>query len=105
MKRGLLRAIFSVSVSLSHGFMRVCYANIAERIEVLLGVETLQDLRNIVLDEDPNFTHGFDAAFAKLLWPLVILSLCTLQHAIYLTQLERATAGDEDSSRAHLAVP
>jgi len=27
--------------------------------------------RNIVLERDPNFCHGFDAAFAKLFWPLV----------------------------------
>jgi len=41
------------------------YANTAERIEVLLGVET------IALDVSPNFPHGFDAIFAKLLFPLV----------------------------------
>jgi len=57
-----------VSVSsLSRGFT----ANTAERIEVLLGVETFGDPRHIVLDGSPDFSHGFDAAFAKLLWPLV----------------------------------
>jgi len=44
-----------------------------ERIEVLLGVEILEDLRNIVLDGNPgpDFLHGFDAAFAKFLRLLV----------------------------------
>jgi len=36
----------------------------AERIEVLLGVETLGD------DGNPDFPHRFDMAFAKLLWLL-----------------------------------
>jgi len=43
----------------------------AERIEVLLGLETLGDLRNIVLDGGSDFPHRFDATFTKLLWPLV----------------------------------
>jgi len=43
----------------------------AEQIEVLLGVETLVDRRNIVLDGIPDFPHRFDADFTKLLWPLV----------------------------------
>jgi len=30
-----------------------------------VGLETLGDPRNIVLDGDPDFLHGFDAAFAK----------------------------------------
>jgi len=49
-------------------------ANPAERIEVLLWVETLRDPRNIVLDGNPNFPHRFDAA---LLWPVV---LTTIRH-------------------------
>jgi len=32
-------------------------------------VETLG--RPLVLDRSPDFLHEFDAAFAKLLWPLV----------------------------------
>jgi len=44
-------------------------ANMAERIEVLLVVETLGDLGNIVLDVSPDSTHGLP----KLLWPLVRL--------------------------------
>jgi len=56
---------------LSHD-LRHCCANMAEWIEVLLGVKTLVDPRNTVSDASPNFPHGFDAAFTKLLWPLVI---------------------------------
>jgi len=62
----------------------VCHAHsrsfaAAIRIEVLLRVETLGDTRNIVLDESPDFPHGFGAAFAKLLchlldiWATVII--------------------------------
>jgi len=35
-------------------------------IRVLLGLESLEDLCNIVLD-------GFDAAFTRLLWPFVLI--------------------------------
>jgi len=52
-------------VCLSRGFTRLRCANTAERIEVLFGVETLEDQR------DPDFYHGCDAAFAKLLGPFV----------------------------------
>jgi len=41
---------------------RLRCANTAERIEVLLGMESLGDQGNIVLDG----SHRFDAAFAKL---------------------------------------
>jgi len=47
-------------------FTQLCYANTAEGIEVLLGVETHGDLRNTVLDGESLFLHGFDAAFAKV---------------------------------------
>jgi len=40
-----------------------CHA--AERIEVLLGAVTLVDAGNIVLSGDPDYFHGFDAAFAN----------------------------------------
>jgi len=49
----------------------------AEWIEVLFWVRTLGGPRNIVLDGDLDFPiargrgSAFDAAFAKLLWPLV----------------------------------
>jgi len=48
--------------------MRLHCAKMAERIEVLLGVETLGEPRNIVLD---GFSHRFTTAFTKLLWQLV----------------------------------
>jgi len=38
---------------------------------ILFWVENLGDLNNIVLNGGPYFSHGFDAAFAKVLWPLV----------------------------------
>jgi len=50
----------------------------AEQIEVLLGLETLRDPRNIVLHKNLDFSHGFDAVFAKLLW--LLLQLATKQH-------------------------
>jgi len=48
----------------------------AEQIEVLFGLKTLGGPRNIVLDRSRSPTmrrrgSTFDAAFAKLLWPLV----------------------------------
>jgi len=45
-------------------------------IEVQTGVETDYSLepRNIALDGSPDFPHGFDAAFVKLLWLLVLVS-------------------------------
>jgi len=46
-----------------------------EWIEVLFGMKTLGGLRNTVLDWDPNPPRrggsAFDAAFVKLLLPLV----------------------------------
>jgi len=59
-----------LSVCLSRAFTRHRCANTAERIEVLLGVET-GDARNFVLDASPDFSRGFDASFARLLRPLV----------------------------------
>jgi len=56
-----------LSVCLPRSLTGLCYANMAEHIKVLLCVETL------VLDGSPGFTHGFDVAFAKLLWPLLII--------------------------------
>jgi len=51
-------------VCLSCGFTRLRCAKTVERIKVLLGLETYTDSRSIVLDGHPNFSHGFDAAFA-----------------------------------------
>jgi len=62
-----------LSVCLLCGFTRLRCANTAERIGVLLGVETLGDPRNTVYDESPDFLYVFEAAFAKLLWPLAVL--------------------------------
>jgi len=45
----------------------------AKWIEVLRGVEALGDPRNIVLDGSLDFLHRFDAAFTKLIWPLVLV--------------------------------
>jgi len=59
------------SVGLSRGFTRFRCANTAERMEVLFVVETLGNPSNTVL-EGSRFSHGFDTAFAKLLWPLVV---------------------------------
>jgi len=56
------------SVSLS--VTRLHFANTAEWIEVLLGVEILADPRNIVLNGSFNFPRVFQAIFDKLLWPL-----------------------------------
>jgi len=47
-------------------------AEIAKWIEVLLGVETLVT-RNIILHGSRGLSHGFDAAFTRLLWPHVLL--------------------------------
>jgi len=51
--------------------MRLCCVNSAEWITVQPEVEALVDRRNIVFDRSPNFPHRFNAAFARLLWPLV----------------------------------
>jgi len=50
----------------------------AKRIDVLFEVETPGDAINIVLDKVPiprARAMGFDAAFTKLLWPLVWLQV------------------------------
>jgi len=49
---------------------RLSYANAAELIEVLLGLENLVDEKNTELTGSPDFSHEFDVDFAKLLWPL-----------------------------------
>jgi len=66
-------------------------AKAAERIEVLFGVETLRDLRHTVLNGGSDLLMArvnsggnfpiveigillaFDVAFAKILWPLVLV--------------------------------
>jgi len=71
-----------LSVWLSRDFTRLRCANTAEQIEVLLGVEFPTDTINIVLHGISDFRHRFNAAFAKLLWPLVRLSaaLCGINY-------------------------
>jgi len=63
------------SISLSRGSTRLYCAKTAERIKIPFGLNTLRGLRNIVLDGGPDpprrWGGGFDATFAKLLWPLV----------------------------------
>jgi len=51
--------------------MRLRCANTAERIDVLLGVETLRDTRKVALNWSLDFSHGTDAAYAILLWSFV----------------------------------
>jgi len=45
-----------LSTCMSHGFTRLRCANTAERIEVLLVVETLGDAGNIILHGSSDFT-------------------------------------------------
>jgi len=72
MKYGLLRIAIG-----DPGRLSVCFTPCkhGERIEILPGMETLGDLRNIVIDESPDFSQEFDAAFAKLLWLFVVLTI------------------------------
>jgi len=58
-------------------------AKMAEWIEVRFGVKTNAGLRNVVLDGCPDPLtplrgegSTFDAAFAKLFWPLFLLNYC-----------------------------
>jgi len=62
-----------VCQSMSYDLKRLRCAKTAVRIEVLSGVETLGDPRDIVLDVSHDFPHTFDAALAKLLWPLALI--------------------------------
>jgi len=55
-----------------------------ERIDVLFRVKTLEEPRRVILDEGPDSStawklrRGLDAAFAQSLWPLVLLSVQTM---------------------------
>jgi len=53
-----------LAVGVSHGLTHLCCASMAERIEVLLGVETLDNLKHCIGLGGPNFLRGFDEAFA-----------------------------------------
>jgi len=63
---------------------QLCNANMAEWMEVLLCTETLGYLRNILLDGNPDFLYWFDAASAKLLWPLVTILTSKLEPWLWL---------------------
>jgi len=80
----------SVSLSLSRGSTRLHCAKTAEQIKMLFGVNTFEGPRNIVLDggPDPPQRGGFDAAFAKILWPLVQESRCTKNRIANFAQLK-----------------
>jgi len=59
-----MRCGLTLLVNVSLSAMQLRCANMAERIEVLLGLETLGDPRNIVLDTSLDFPH---VGFTKLL--------------------------------------
>jgi len=58
----------------------LCPAKTAERFDILFVVDTSGGPRNVILNGVPmsprrGGSDGFDAAFAKLLWPLVELGV------------------------------
>jgi len=59
MRYGLLRSMIP-AYSVCQSVTQLHCANTAERIEVLLGVETLAETGNPVLDGSSDFPHGFD---------------------------------------------
>jgi len=64
----------------------------AKWTDVMIGMETLGNKGNIVLDESPDFPHGFDTAFAKLLWPMVLFQT---QWSIVITERWNTTTKKE----------
>jgi len=62
-----------MSVSLSVTWFS--HVNMAEWIKVLLGVATLGDPGNIVLDVRPHFLQRFNVTFTRLLWQVVYMWL------------------------------
>jgi len=71
------------SVSLSRSFTRLRYANTAEWIEFLFGVEILGDIVGPIRWGSHNFCHKFDTAFAKLLWPFIIIIIIIIINEYY----------------------
>jgi len=68
----------SACLSLLRGSTRLRCAKTTKQIKILFGVNTIGGhKKHIVLDGGPDTPPSegerFDAAFAKLLWPLVIL--------------------------------
>jgi len=77
--------------------MQAGCAKTAERIDVLFELETPVDTKNTVhvLDGGPIPTsrgRGFDAGFAKLLWPLVTSA----------ATIESTTKGDVDCMQTYM---
>jgi len=85
------------SVCLSRGSTRLHCAKTAEQIRILFGVSTLGSPRNIVLDGDPHpprLAWGkLDAAFTKLLWPLVTEFMLNLFSPLELDRMGGFMAG------------
>jgi len=74
MSCGLLRSVIPcVCQSVSLSVMRLRYANTVERIDVL-SAETLGGPKKHCVICDSRFPHRLDAAFVKLLLPLVSIS-------------------------------
>jgi len=59
------------SVSLSRGFTQLRCTNTNEQTEVLLGMATLGDQGNIVLDTNADFPTDSMRPSTTLLWPFV----------------------------------
>jgi len=81
MRCGLLRSIIPESVSASDCHVGgLCKNDWTDRRPVWCGDSESGDPRNAVLDGGPHPPRrrggGFDAAFAKLLWPLVNMRYC-----------------------------
>jgi len=58
---------WSRHLSVCHTAWLCCFANTAERIEVLFGAETLGDPRNINIKRELQFSRGFRAGLGHLL--------------------------------------
>jgi len=64
--------VHQVHISIINDPRHPLLCEMAERIEVLFGVNTFGELRNIVLDGSLNFSHRFVAAFDRLLGTVVL---------------------------------
>jgi len=86
---GLLRSMTPASVSQSR---HVClfvagFAKLAKRINVLFDAGTFVKTRNVVIDG--SLREKFDAAFAKLHWPLVFQMKTCSHMACYHTSSDK----------------
>jgi len=75
--------------------MRLRYADMAERIEVLLGVETLQGTNCIRWESRFPPTDSMRPS-SKLLWPLVLVVKALFSSIIYSPQ---SAAADQNAVR------